>query len=415
VITIISNLFSVLLSVAILVSAQGFFFSYLSLYFQEMNDAKILAGFVHSAYYAGLVIGAWRVEKLILRVGHIRAYAFFSALSSSSCLLMAIFPSPWFWAFARFIGGICIAGQLVVFESWMLDKSSISLRGRALALYSVVYCLFLALGQFYLDAVAIQGVAPFIIFSLFTTLSILPLCYTRSSCPDFSEPRPLNLGKLFLVSPLGVMACFISGIILGSLYSFMPMFGEEKQIRVSFFVFLVIIGGVALQWPLGWLSDVTDRRKLLINLCFCGIIPTLIFRFYSEPWLLYTAGFFIGGISYSIWLLAVNCACDRVEQKAITSATASLLLAYGMGCMVGPFTSGNIITVFHFDGFFYFFIFLFIFLGIFGLLTASSSKEIPVGEQVEFVPVMTTTPLAADLDLRQKTSQDFSEEEPPKS
>jgi MFS family permease len=405
-ITLISNLFSVLLSVAILVSAQGFFVSFLSLYFQQVHDAKILAGIVHSAYFAGLVCGAWQVERLIMRVGHIRAYAFFSALSSASCLLMGLFPLPWFWVLARFIGGVCIAGQLVVFESWMLDKSDISLRGRALALYSIVYCFFLALGQFYLEGVKIEGIEPFIIFSLFTTLSILPLCYTSSSSPDFSEPHPANLVKLLRASPLGVVACFISGVLLGSLYSFMPMFGVEKKVQVSLLLFLLVLGGGVLQWPFGWLSDVIDRRKLLVSLCFLGVLPVVAFSFFSTPWILYTAGFLIGGVSYSIWLLAVNCACDRVEQKSITAATAALLLVYGLGCMVGPFASGNIVALFHFTGLFVFFALLFAGLGIFGLATFSPSKVIPVEEQVAFVPLTATTPVMTDLDPRQDAVQE---------
>jgi len=372
-----SNLSSLLFSVGILVSAQGFFISYLSLYFHQSNAGQV-AGFIHSAYYAGLVIGAWQVEKLILRVGHIRAYAFFSALSSSSCLLMLLVSSPWFWAVARFVGGTCVAGQIVVFESWLLDKSAPSMRGRALALYCFVYCLFLGLGQFYLDIIQIKGIEPFIIFSVFTSLSILPLCYTKTSSPNFVESSSANIGRWIRAFPFEISACIGSGIILGSLYSFMPIFGVEKQLHVSTFVFLLILGGVLLQWPFGWLSDIVDRKKILISLCFLGLVPTLSLSFFSEPWVLYASAFLVGGAGNSMWMLAVNSACSGIEQKAITSATAALLLAYAAGCMIGPFVSGAVITHIHFPAFFEFLALLFAGLGAFGLFTLFAEEKVPL-------------------------------------
>lgn len=45
-----------------------------------------LTGAVMAAYYLGLALGGLRAKRVILRIGHIRAFSIFAAMTAAVCL-----------------------------------------------------------------------------------------------------------------------------------------------------------------------------------------------------------------------------------------------------------------------------------------------------------------------------------------
>ncbi len=81
-----------------------------------------MVGIVSSAYFIGLTLGAVFHDRLIVRIGHIRAYSSFASLIAVSVLLQGIyfdtgsgFPAPPL----RLGGDWCVP----VIESWLLLAS----------------------------------------------------------------------------------------------------------------------------------------------------------------------------------------------------------------------------------------------------------------------------------------------------
>ena len=138
-----------LLSLFIFVLGTGFFSSLLALGMTAHHEPAFLIGLMSSVFYAGLLIGSFRVERFISRVGHIRAYAAFSATLAVLCILHGVFYQVHFWMVLRFCAGIATAGLYVVIESWLLCKSSVANRGQVLALYMVTFYGAQSFGQFF--------------------------------------------------------------------------------------------------------------------------------------------------------------------------------------------------------------------------------------------------------------------------
>src|SRR3546814_19960035 len=85
--------------------------------------------------YLGLVLGARIGHKLIIRVGHRRAYSAMAAITTVTVLAMALIDNLWIWLAFRFIAGIVIVTQLMVIESWLNEQTENSQRGRVFAFY----------------------------------------------------------------------------------------------------------------------------------------------------------------------------------------------------------------------------------------------------------------------------------------
>src|SRR3546814_1152682 len=68
-------------------------------------------------------------------------------------------------------------------------------------------------------------------------------------------------------SPLGVAGAGITGLLLGAFYGLAAIYARRIGLSLAdtaTFMMTVILGGVALQWPLGRLSDRYDRRRVII-------------------------------------------------------------------------------------------------------------------------------------------------------
>src|SRR5688572_23109721 len=59
------------------------------------------AGYVMSAYYAGFVIGSLSAQRIIQRVGHIRAFAAFAATMTAAVMVHALVFDIAVWGLMR--------------------------------------------------------------------------------------------------------------------------------------------------------------------------------------------------------------------------------------------------------------------------------------------------------------------------
>ena len=64
-----------------------------------------LIGAIMTAYYAGLALGSVYGKQVILRVGHIRAFAAFAAIAAAAALAYPLAFAPVAWLVLRLVNG----------------------------------------------------------------------------------------------------------------------------------------------------------------------------------------------------------------------------------------------------------------------------------------------------------------------
>ena len=109
--------------------ANGFFGTYISL--RVAVEGFDVPGLVLSAYFAGFTLGALVCNRVIERIGHIRAYAAFAGLVAAAVALMPLLITSLAWVSLRAIIGFGCAGIFVTTESWRAAMSSASVALRA--------------------------------------------------------------------------------------------------------------------------------------------------------------------------------------------------------------------------------------------------------------------------------------------
>ncbi len=399
-----------LLSLIIVTLGNGLFSTLVTVRLHLEGQPSWIIGVISGAYYGGLVLGSFRSERLISRIGHIRAYAAIASVLAAVSILQGIILNPWADLVLRFISGMCMAGVYIVVESWMLARGSKKTRGQILGIYMMALYASQATGQFLLNLSDPMTIVPFCIVAVLTSLSVIPIALTMQATPEIEEPSVLNFIELYNISPSGITASFIAGLMLGAVYGLMPLFITQATYatsHVALVMSMIIYGGMAMQYPVGKLSDNFDRRKILLVVAVLATLTAAAIMLFTHNSLnrLLAFGFLFGGFTFTLYPLGVSLACDKVKRKDLIAATQGLLLAYGLGATIGPMLAPFSMRFFNNTGLMLYFIVLGALLSLFLLWRDKTTAPTDVESQQDFVALTRTSPVANELDPRQDSDQ----------
>lgn len=407
-----------LVSLVIVMLGNGFFNTFASLRISIDGYASWVIGILNASYYAGVMLGSVYVEKLLDRIGHIRTFAIFASINSFVIVMQGMMIGPVTWTFFRFLTGLCASGFFIVIESWLLLSTGVKNRGRLLSLYMLTLYLAQGFGQFILNVSPLTSLLPFAIVIILSSLSVIPVCMMKSSGPVMLESTITNIFQILKKAPLGPIGCFVAGMIMSSFYGLAPIFGREIGLsvyQISQIMGFTILGGLVLQWPIGHLSDIFNRRKVLLGVCFFLMILTFVL-FHSHHFHYYVLlGLMIlfGGISFTLYPLSITYTCDYFSDKNIIGITCALLVIYGVGCIVGPLISPIFMSLVGASGLFLYMSILCAIYIIIGMWRVLHAKPLNEDEQSDYLPLPRATSLAFYLDPRSDMDdeEDLDEDE----
>lgn len=399
-----SSLIAPIMSISILVLGMGALTTFTTLRLHEFNSPEWLIGIISASYFLGLTAGGYKAQHLVLRVGHIRSYAAFSSIFAVSALLQGLFEYPWFWIMLRITAGFCLAGCFLVVESWLLGASNRGNRGKILAVYMISYYAGQAVGQFFLKIPDIQPINIYIIGALFFTLSILPVSITRFHAPYAEEPNILSFSTLNKKAPVAMWGALGAGFILSVIYSLYPLFlslANWEQGDVALFMASLLFGATLAQYPVGWLSDRLDRRVVLLVMIFVFLITCIVILFEHSNFdrlVLYTV--ILGASSFTIYPISINHGVDHFTSKDLISATAALMLAYGIGSSLAPSIVSILMnpSFFGAHGFIYGLILMSIVLFIYCVYRVVVFEAVAPEDKAAYVPLPDTTVEVVQMD-----------------
>lgn len=394
----------------------------LPLRMQAADYSVALIGAIMAAYYLGLAYGGLKGKHVILRIGHIRAFSTFAALTAATCLAYDFFFHPAAWVILRVVNGFCIAGMTTSIESWLNERSSNATRGRVLGYYMLAFYLAIALGQTLVNVAPVGGSDHLMIASALVGLSLVPIAMTRLGEPNLGDLRVLGVKALFEASRVGVIGAGVAGILVGSFYALGVVFARQIGLGVSeaaLFMSTVVIGGLAAQVPVGMLADRFDRRIVMSCMLIAvgtswGLLSNSIANGLPLAALMVMALAFGGAIS-SVYPLCVAQTFDRLERKYYVAASGRLLMVYSIGATIGPLLASTLMSLYGPRSFFLFESAVAIAYALFVLVSIRVGRALPTEGREKFVPLPDISPAAMALDPRTEpegTAPDTTPDQP---
>ena len=417
------NSWALFLGYGVLIIAHGLQGNLLGVRAVLENFNIIATGALMSGYFIGYFVGANVVPNLVGKVGHIRVFAAFASTASLSILLHSVIVDPYVWILGRFITGFSIISIFVVVESWLNDRATNRTRGKVLSIYMIITFVGIGLGVLLLNFNDPTNYEPFILVSLLLSIALVPILLTKRKPPTFKKISSIKIKELYKISPLATFSMFCSGFIHPVIFTLGAVYGTLMNfsiLEISLYLFLITISGAVFQWPIGYLSDLFDRRLIIIItsllgsvltvLCFFSVSVSPDFINLSSGWkpilqhitnhrmLFYIFISLYAGVSLPLFSLNLAYVNDFLPKEKFVSAGAGMQIIFGLSAMTAPFACSFFMKQLGPNGLF---IFLFIFqtaIGLFGIYRMTK-RRIEENPDNTFTPMpRNITPLGIELD-----------------
>ena len=396
---------ALLISDALLLTGHGLQLTLLPLRgaIEGFTDAQI--GLTGSAYFLGFVAGCLLTPHVVRRAGHIRSFAVLTSGFSALVLMFDLLPSFWFWVLLRFVSGACISGLYMIIESWLNERSTRETRGTVLSVYTIINLSMIVVGQQLVNLADPEATTLFAVAAILLSLAIIPVSMTTALAPAPLKRAKVNPLKVWRLSRVGMGGSFAAGLATGAFWSLGPVYARGVGMdtaQLTFFMSAAVLGGAAMQFPLGRLSDHFDRRLIVIGSAVCGagfsialgLIPAL------TDALRIGLAFFWGGTTMTLYAICLAHANDRAKPEDFVMVGTSILLTFGLASAIGA-PLGSLAMAWLGAGGLFLFAGLVLLLLALGVMRRRRTHYLPVvDETVPFLPMSFTTPAALEMDPR---------------
>ncbi len=319
----------------------------LSLTLEQRGVDATLNGMNAGAGFVGVMLGPLLMPRGVRLLGVRRFLLACLACDIVAVPLLRAFDSMAAWFAIRILLGVIGSSMFAASEAWIIQLAGTAARGRVLGLYAAALSGGLGVGPLLLTLTGIAGWPPFLLNAAITSLAALPLL-TLGGAPDTLGQRPGGAGggplRIFVRAPLIVGTVAMFALYEQALLTLLPVWGMRSGLGAatsSACLSAVFFGSIAMQWPIGVLSDRVRRVTVLRGCAAVGLAGALLLALAPLPtWGLWALLFVWGGIAAGIYPVALGMAGDRFAGPAMVAANAAIIMAYGLGSLGGPSLGG---------------------------------------------------------------------------
>ncbi|MGV6838968.1 MAG: MFS transporter [Planktomarina sp.] len=356
----------------------------------EAGFSTTQIGILGSAHFLGFFIGCWWAPRLMGMVGHSRGFAVFTALGTLGLLGHTLVMDAYAWAALRVASGLCIAGCYTVIEAWLNAKITNDSRARTMGIYRIVDIGASLMAQLLIGSlVSVEVYMAYNILALLCCASLLPLALTTSIPPQTGISPKLRPALAFAMSPLGVAGAIVAGLGTASYRMVGPLYGAEVGLapaQIGIFLACFVGGGALAQFPVGWLADRFDRRKVLIALSIASVFSCAFSVWVTSPEAIYAASAIFGFITFPIFSVASAHAHDYVSNEERVELSAALIFYFAVGAIFAPLVVSKMIDAVGSWGFFAFIAFGHVILAIYGFWRMTRRDALDVRTPYVYAP-----------------------------
>jgi len=309
------------------------------------------SGVIMASFFAGFLLGPVVVMPLLSSVGHIRVFSSLAVTASSAVLVHLVWVSPISWSLMRFVFGFCIAGLYLVVESWLNDASTPRTRGRTLAVYGIATMGGLAAGQLLVATADPTGAVLFVAAAILVSLSFVPMALAATTdAPQVRVVERLGLRELVATVPTGAFGMLLVGVSHGVVLGLAAVYASGAGFsasRTALFVAAPAIGGLVMQWPVGWLSDRFARRGVIFGVASAATgVAALLALSPADSAAFLPLMMLLGGLTFPLYALLLSHTLDWSRPGTAIGASSTLLRINGAGAVVGPIVAGAAMAAF---------------------------------------------------------------------
>lgn len=398
---VLSGVWPLLLGILLIMLGNGMHFTLIGLRGDIEGFSAASLAIVTSGYFVGFLSGARLTPLMIKRVGHVRVFAALGSFMSAGLITFPLLTDPWIWTLLRVLIGFCMSGIYVTAESWLNYSATNNTRGKVLSAYMIAQTLGIIGAQGLLTLGDAGTSALFIVASILVSVSFAPILLSVTPAPVVEMARPMRLRELLATSPLGTVGIFLLGSIYATQAGMGAVFGTQAGLsttQIALFIAMLFTGALIFQYPIGWLSDRMDRRKLIFLIAALGASSCILGWFSAgDTRLLMLSACLAGGMTTPLYALFLAYTNDTLTPDEMPAASGGLVFTFGLGAILGPLITGWAMQSFGAFAFWPTLGATFIAIALFALYRMTQRASVPLADTESYLSVIpTTSPVAVE-------------------
>jgi MFS family permease len=335
----------------------------LSLTLEARGYDSTVTGLNAAATFVGVVLGPLLTPGLVARFGLRRFMMACLAGDAALFLLLKPLDSIAAWFVIRMALGLVGSGIFTATEAWISLLATDAGRGRIIGVYAATLSLGFGSGPLLLSFAGMAGWTPFLLNAAICAAAALPLLALGERGVPMGRKAAMSPLRVLAETPAIVIAVALFGAFETGAIALLPVWGVRIGLdmrHAAATLTAIYFGAIALQYPVGWLSDHAPRRRVLRLCGAAGLVGSLLGPLVGgETPLMYAALFFCGGLASGLYPVALAMAGDRFRGAELIAANAALIMSYGIGSFIGPIAGGYAMDLWNPHGLLAFFALLF--------------------------------------------------------
>lgn len=328
-----------------------------SLLLERSGASGTLIGLNHTMSSLAMVLTAPLLPAIVGRVGLVPLMLCGLAVMAVTLPTIPLIPSIWWWSFLRFLWGIAGSTLFFASEYWLVAVAPNYLRGRLIAVYSIVLAGCYMLGPLILNLTGVDSWLTYAVPTAIVLAAAVPVVLGRRLVPSGghgARARPLSTLRFFRTDPLILWGVVLFGVVefggnaLITVWGLRTGYAQELAVAL---VFWISFGSMIFQLPIGWAADRLDRRRMLAVAGLGSAAAPVAMALFSDSYAAAAAGAVLwGGIAVALYTLALTELGARYSGARLAEANAAVILAYGLGALVSPTAFGTAMEIVPPDG-----------------------------------------------------------------
>jgi MFS family permease len=316
-----------------------------------------LAAWGEPAWIIGLNSAMWAVANMLVgplmprvigRLGVMPALFAGIAVAVAVIALFPVVPHLAAWFVLRFVLGAALGLHWVVSETWINRIAGDEARGRIAAIYVTILSVGFAGGPLLIEVVGAEGPRPFLFAAGLILLAAVPLLLARGMAPDVARTQAADIRLVAARAPIVMLTALIGGMTDAAAFVQMPIFALRNGIPEDVAVRMLsafLAGGVALQFPIGWLADHFPRRRVLALIASAGLAGALLLPFAVGTSTVWPLLFAWGGIIVGLYTVGLAVLGESFAPHELAGANVIFVMLYSGGSVLGPVAAGAAIDL----------------------------------------------------------------------
>lgn len=336
----------VFISTAVLVAfATNLSMHLLNLRMQSLGISEFYIGLSVAAQALGIVLVAPLTKHFIAALGIRQSFVLGAFIASSSILVFQVVSDPLLVALLRAVFATGLALLFVVSESLVITRTDAGNRGQVIGWYATGLAVGTTAGPAFITVTGVDGLTPLIWGALFFWVATVPvLTFVRRSQELAPVVRKSTFAAIRLM-PIAFVTAFVFGIVdnggLSMLSVYSTMNGYDYS-QAALLAAVAMMGGIALQIPLGYVANTSEPRMVLL---LCGVGSILLLGLLPKMMALHTVAlvvaFCLGGLLEGFYTIGLILVAKNCRSVGISSANGCFISFCGFGEFVGPLTTGS--------------------------------------------------------------------------